>query len=60
LALARPDSGEEKEIQQKDSMKYLLMIMVALAMVGTATATSTAADCCGGACCLVKLPCCAK
>ena len=42
-------------------MKYLLMIMVALALVGTATATSTAADCCGGgACCPVKLPCCAK
>jgi hypothetical protein len=41
-------------------MKYLLMILVAFALVGTAAATSIAADCCGGACCLVKMPCCAK
>jgi hypothetical protein len=61
MALARPDSGEEKEIQQEDSMKYLLMIVAAIALVGTANATSRSADCCGGgACCLLKLSCCAK
>jgi hypothetical protein len=42
-------------------MKYLLMIVAAIALVGTANATSRSADCCGGgACCLVKLSCCAK
>jgi hypothetical protein len=61
MALARPDSGEEKEIQQEDSMKYLLMIVAAIALVGTANATSRSADCCGGgACCPLKLSCCAK
>jgi hypothetical protein len=48
-------ADEGKEIQQEDSMKYLLMIVAALALVGTANATSRSADCC-----LVKLPCCAK
>jgi hypothetical protein len=43
-------------------MKYLLMIVAAMALVGTATATSsTADDCCGaGACCPIKVSCCAK
>src|ERR1700682_809033 len=53
--LAR-NSGEEKETQQEDSMKYLLMIVAAIALVGTANATSRSADCCGGgACWLVTL-----
>ena len=51
---------EEKETQQEDSMKYLLMIVAAMALVGTANATSRSADCCGGPCCLVKSSCCAK
>ena len=42
-------------------MKYLLILMTAVAFVGTANATSRSADCCGGgACCMVKLSCCAK
>jgi hypothetical protein len=49
------------ETQQKDTMKYLLMIVAAIALVGTANATSRSADCCGGgACCAIKPPCCAK
>jgi hypothetical protein len=54
-------ADEGKEIQQEDSMKYLLMIVAAIALIGTANATSRSADCCGGgACCLLNLSCCAK
>jgi hypothetical protein len=48
-------------IQQKESMKYLLMIIAALAFVGSASAISRSADCCGGgACCHIGAGCCAK
>jgi hypothetical protein len=58
---SRNCGNEEKETQQEDSMKYLFMIVTAIALIGTASATSRSADCCGGgACCLVKLSCCAK
>ena len=54
-------ADERKEIQQEDSMKYLLMIVAALTLVGTANATSRSASCCGGGpCCLIKLGCCGK
>ena len=52
---------EEKEIQQKDNMKYLLMILATVAMIGTASAAprNAAASCCnGGACCKANSACC--
>ena len=52
---------EEKEIQQKDTMKYLLMILATVAMIGTASAAprNAAASCCnGGACCKANSACC--
>jgi hypothetical protein len=56
--------ARKKEIQQKDIMKYLLMITAALALISTASATpsrSAAAGCCnGGACCKAHSACCKK
>jgi hypothetical protein len=54
----------KKEIQQKEIMKYLLMITAALALISTSSATpsrSAAAGCCkGGACCKAQSACCKK
>jgi hypothetical protein len=50
-------------IQQKDIMKYLLIITAALALISTASAKSrpAASDCCkGGACSKAQSACCKK
>ena len=53
---------EEKEIQQKDNMKYLLMILATMALISTASAAPSRpakAGCCdGGACCKANSACC--
>jgi hypothetical protein len=58
---SRNCGNEEKETQQEDSMKYLLMIVAAIALIGTVSATSRSADCCGGGiCCPLQSSCCAE
>jgi hypothetical protein len=58
---ARSVFGARKNsIQQKDFMKYLLVIIAAMSMLGSASAIAPSADCCAGACCKGHAACCKK
>src|ERR1017187_4801131 len=53
--------GEPTQHQEKEQMKYLLIVSALAALLGTAQATSRSADCCnGGGCCHPGSACCAK